>query len=100
MAKKYKILKGIKMIYDEEKQELTIADHVGNEVVVNKVYMFSIFTFIKQLSYQQFIKKWQMNTINKVKEQKEKRKAERLAKEAEEDLNLNDNLGENIGEEI
>ncbi len=73
MTKITKNLKGVKLEYDKEEQTLLIETGPNKKVRVNKVYMFSIFTFIKQISITSFIKKGDMKKLAKLKELKLKK---------------------------
>lgn len=77
-------LKKVEYEYNTQSQVLTIRTVDPNtrattgKIIVDKVYMFSIFTFIKQIAYRGFIKKGQMNQLAKLRR-------ERLAKQKERD---------------
>ena len=78
MTKITKNLKGVKLEYDKEEQTLIIRTGENNRVKVNKVYMFSIFTFIKQISISSFIKKGDMRKLARLKSLKANKNQESL----------------------
>ena len=69
-------LKKVEYEYNTESQELTVrtvdpnSKQTVGKIVVDKTYMFSIFTFIKQIAWRFFIKKGQINQLAKLKREK------------------------------